>query len=52
MPQFVVSEKDGTVTDEFRSIKDGWLPALWGNDFTVSFRPRKALLESKGCGKT
>ncbi|MDR1336867.1 MAG: hypothetical protein LBK22_08570 [Tannerella sp.] len=45
MPQFVVSGKDGTVTEEFRSIKEGWTPAMWGNDFTMSFRPREALLE-------
>jgi hypothetical protein len=45
MPQFVVSSKDGVITEEFRSKKDGWLPALWGNDYTMSFRPREALLE-------
>ncbi|MDR1455286.1 MAG: hypothetical protein LBJ01_06520 [Tannerella sp.] len=45
MPQFVASDKNGSITEEFRSIKDGWLPALWGNDFTMSFRPREALLE-------
>jgi sugar phosphate isomerase/epimerase len=45
MPQFVVSGKDGTITEEFRSIKEGWTPAMWGNDYTMSFRPREALLE-------
>ncbi|MDR3094848.1 MAG: hypothetical protein LBU62_09455 [Bacteroidales bacterium] len=45
MPQFVVSSKDGKITNEFRSIKDGWVPAMWGNDYTMSFRPREALIE-------
>jgi hypothetical protein len=45
MPQFVASGKDGTVTEEFRSIREGWTPSMWGNDFTMSFRPREALLE-------
>jgi hypothetical protein len=45
MPQFVVSDKDGTVREEFRSVKDGWTPSMWGNDYTMSFRPREALLE-------
>lgn len=45
MPQFVVSTKEGDVIDEFRSVKEDWKPAMWGNDFTMSFRPREALLE-------
>jgi hypothetical protein len=45
MPQFIVSSKDGTITEEFRSIKNGWTPSLWGNDYIMSFRPREALVE-------
>jgi hypothetical protein len=45
MPQFVAAGTDGKVSQEFRSIKNGWRPSLWGNDYTMSFRPREALLE-------
>jgi hypothetical protein len=45
MPQYVAADSDGTVTEEFRSVKDGWSPSLWGNDYTMSFRSREALLE-------
>ncbi len=45
MPQFIASDTNGKTETEFRSIKDGWEPALWGNDYTMSFRPREALLE-------
>jgi len=45
MPQFVVSSKEGKISDEFRSVKKDWKPAMWGNDYTMSFRPREALLE-------
>ncbi len=45
MPQFVATNNDGGIIQEFRSVKDGWMPALWGNDYTMTFRPREALLE-------
>jgi len=45
MPQYVAADTDGTIAEEFRSVKDGWAPSLWGNDYTMSFRPREALLE-------
>jgi hypothetical protein len=45
MPQFVASDTNGKIETEFRSIKDGWIPSLWGNDYTMSFNPREALLE-------
>lgn len=45
MPQYIAADTDGSVTEEFRSTKIGWAPAKWGNDFTMSFRPREALLE-------
>lgn len=48
MPQFIAAGKDGTVTKEYRSVKEDWVPCLWGNDFTMSFRPREALLEFLG----
>jgi hypothetical protein len=45
MPQYVAADKTGKIEQEFRSVKEGWKPSLWGNDFTMSFRPREALLE-------
>jgi hypothetical protein len=45
MPQYAAADTDGTVETEFRSVKDGWSPSMWGNDYTMSFRPREALLE-------
>ena len=45
MPQFVASTKEGKVINEFRSPKEGWVPSLWGNDFSMNFRPREALQE-------
>jgi hypothetical protein len=45
MPQFIVSHPDGTIQEEFRCVKEGWTPSLWGNDFTTTIRPREALLE-------
>jgi len=45
MPQYVAADTSGKVEQEFRSVKDGWRPSLWGNDYTMSFRPREALLE-------
>ena len=45
MPQFVATNRSGDIEDEFRNVKDGWRPSLWGNDYTMSFRPREALLE-------
>jgi hypothetical protein len=45
MPQFVAADSSGKIETEFRSVKNGWQPSLWGNDFTMSFRPREALLE-------
>ena len=45
MPQFVAADKNGKISDEFRATKKDWIPALWGNDYAMSFRPREALLE-------
>ena len=45
MPQLVASDSDGSIIEEFRCVKDGWTPSLWGNDYTTSIRPREALLE-------
>jgi hypothetical protein len=45
MPQYVASDTSGRVEHQFRSVKEGWKPSLWGNDYTMSFRPREALLE-------
>lgn len=45
MPQYVAADTDGKITEEFRSVKNGRAPAKWGNDYTMSFSPRKALVE-------
>jgi hypothetical protein len=45
MPQFVAADTNNNVDLEFKSVKDGWKPACWGNDYTMSFRPREALCE-------
>ena len=45
MPQFVAADSSGKTETEFRSVKDGWKPSLWGNDYTMTFSPREALLE-------
>ena len=45
VPQYVAADTDGKITEEFRSVKTNWEPAKWGNDYTMSFRPREALLE-------
>ena len=45
MPHYVAADTDGRMQEEFRSEKKDWKPAGWGNDFSMSFRPREALLE-------
>ena len=45
MPQFVAAGADGAIQEEFRAVKNGWVPSVWGNEMTMSFRPRDALLE-------
>ncbi len=45
MPQFIAADKGGKITEEYRASKKDWIPALWGNDYSMSFRPREALLE-------
>lgn len=45
MPQFVAAATDGKIQEEFRAVKKGWKPSVWGNEMTMSFRPREALLE-------
>ena len=45
MPQFVAADSDGRIRGSFKSIKENWTPSLWGNDFTMEFNPRQALLE-------
>ncbi len=45
MPQFVAADSDGSVQEEFRSVWDKWVMKMWGNEVTMSFRPREALLE-------
>jgi len=45
MPQFVAADTNGDIKTEFRSVKEDWNPAVWGNDYTMSFSARKALME-------
>jgi len=45
MPQFVAANTDDKIETQFRNVKEGWKPSLWGNDYTMNFRPREALLE-------
>ena len=46
MPQFVAADSDGRLQEEFRSVrKPSKRPVMWGNDRTMTFRPREALLE-------
>ena len=45
MPQYVAADTDGTITEEFRSVRKDWGLVKWGNYYTMSFRPREALLE-------
>lgn len=45
MPQYVAADSDGKITEEFRSVRKDWGLVKWGNHYTMSFRPREALLE-------
>lgn len=45
MPQFVAPDSDGEIASTFKSSRKDWRPALWGNDYTMSFNPREALSE-------
>jgi hypothetical protein len=45
MPQYVARDTDGELTEEFRSVRKDWAPVKWGNQYTMNFRPREALLE-------
>jgi hypothetical protein len=45
MPQYVAADANGKITDEFRAVKKDWTPIKWGNDFSMNFRPREALLK-------
>ena len=48
MPQYTAADTDGKITEEFRSVRQGWEPVKWGNYYTMSFRPREALVEFLG----
>jgi hypothetical protein len=46
MPQFVAADTDGRLQEAFTSVRNpGKRPVMWGNDQTMTFRPREALLE-------
>jgi len=45
MPQFVAADTDGVVHETFRSVKSSWKPSLWGNNASMTFNPREALLK-------
>jgi len=46
MPQFVAADTNGRLQEEFLSVRSpSNRPVMWGNDQTMTFRPREALLE-------
>jgi len=45
MPQFVAADSNGEIESSFKSTRKEWRPALWGNDYTMRFNPREALME-------
>ena len=45
MPQFVAADTNGNIQHNFRSVKTAEGPVPWGNDMTMTFNPREALLE-------
>jgi hypothetical protein len=44
-PHLVAAGSDGTITEEYYFPKPDWKPAMWGNKYSVTMRPRQALLE-------
>ena len=44
-PHLVSADNDGVVTQEYYHPKNAFGLTLWGNEFSVSTRPREALLE-------
>jgi hypothetical protein len=44
-PHLIAANNQGIVDEEFFCPKEDWTPALWGNQYSVSIRPRQALLE-------
>lgn len=45
MPQYVAADTNGKIQHSFRSVKTATGPVPWGNDMTMTFNPREALLE-------
>jgi hypothetical protein len=44
-PQFIASDRNGEIQEEFFNIREAWKPAYWGNQFSVYTRPREGLVE-------
>lgn len=44
-PHLVAATPDGKVTEEYYYPKGDWVPAMWGNTYTMYARPREGLLE-------
>ncbi|MDX9974914.1 MAG: cellulase-like family protein [FCB group bacterium] len=44
-PALVAADPDGKVVEEYYFGKNDWKPAMWGHQYSVSVRPREALLE-------
>jgi len=44
-PHLVAAGPDGKVTEEYYYPKGDWVPAMWGNTYSMYARPREGLLE-------
>lgn len=44
-PNLVAADRKGIIQDEFTSTKANFGVALWGNEWSIRFNPRKALLD-------
>ena len=44
-PHLVASRPDGTIRESYHFPKGDWKPAMWGNKFSVTARPREGLIE-------
>ncbi len=47
-PHLVAARPDGTVVEEYSFPKGDWKPAMWGNKFSVTVRPREGVIDFLG----
>jgi len=45
MPHLVAPNGEGKIVEECYFPRETWVPALWGNEYSVRVQPREALLE-------